>query len=394
MNDFIVLLNKSEGKTSAASLSCIKRNVNKKVGHTGTLDKFASGLLIALTGRYTKFTEKYMNLKKTYLATIEFGKETDTLDREGEVIAVSDSLITKEDIERVLKEKFSGVIKQTPPLYSALKINGKRASDRVRNGEDIKLQEREINIYSSSLISFENNIALIRFTVSRGTYIRSLARDIALSLNSRAYLKALVRERIGVFDISDSVNDNKYDVFKNEYNNQSKDEYIMCIGVFDGVHIGHQAIITKCVQKAREKGVKSLVITFDKSPKRDDCIMTLDEKLKAITSFNPSNIEVLEWNDELEKTSGARFMLSLQKKYNIRGIVHGKDFSIGCATNRITSSDLGLFFNDKDIYVVDDVGYSDIKRVSTSYIQGLLKSGETERAEKLLYLAHSTNKES
>ena len=180
MKDFIVLLNKSEGITSAASLSCVKRHVNKKAGHTGTLDKFASGLLIALTGRYTKFTEKFFNLKKTYLATIEFGKETDTLDPEGEVIATSDTVVNKSDLEQVLKTNFSGTIKQTPPLYSALKVNGKRSSDRIRNGEEVNLPERDITIYSSEIVSFENNIAVIRFTVSRGTYIRSLARDIAL----------------------------------------------------------------------------------------------------------------------------------------------------------------------------------------------------------------------
>lgn len=391
MNDFIVLLNKSEGKTSASSLSCVKRNVNKKVGHTGTLDKFASGLLIALTGRYTKFTEKYMNLEKTYLATIEFGKETDTLDSEGVVVAKSDNIVNKADLERILKTKFSGKIKQTPPIYSALKINGKRSSDRVRNGEDVNLPEREITVYSSEIVSFDNNIAVIRFTVSRGTYIRSLARDIALTLNSRGYLKKLVRERIGIFDINDSVKDSDYDVFKTEYNNQSSDEYIMCIGVFDGVHIGHQKILSETVKTAHERGCKSLVITFDKSPKGRNGLMTLEEKISAISNFKPDKIEVLKWNEQLSSTSGAQFMLSLQKKYNIRGIVHGKDFSVGSRLNQVSAKDLGLFFSDKDIFCIDDVGCRDVARVSSTYIQTLIKEGKTKEASSLMFLTKSVN---
>ena len=385
MKDFIVLLNKSEGITRAASLSCVKRHVNKKAGHTGTLDKFASGLLIALTGRYTKFTEKFFNLKKTYLATIEFGKETDTLDPEGEVIATSDTVVNKSDLEQVLKTNFSGTIKQTPPLYSALKVNGKRSSDRIRNGEEVNLPERDITIYSSEIVSFENNIAVIRFTVSRGTYIRSRARDIALLLNSRGYLKKLVREKIGIFDLNDSIKDSDYDIFQTEYQNQSSDEYIMCIGVFDAMHIGHQALISKTVKTAADRGCKSLVLTFDKSPKNRESIMTLEDKIACISSFNPHRIEVLKWDEKLSSTSGARFMLSLQKKYNIKGIVLGKDFSVGSKDNPVTINELNLFFNDKDIICIEDVGGNGVDRVSSSYIQSLIKEGKTKEASSLMF---------
>lgn len=202
--DTIVLINKPEGVTSFKCLNNIKKIVNKKTGHCGTLDKFASGLMIVLCGRkYTKLNEKFMGLDKTYLAKIEFGKETETLDPEGQIIATAEipSLDTiKDNVSKLL-----GEISQIPPIYSALHVNGKRSYDLARNGVEVNLNPRKIYIYSADIISFNAPYLEIRLHVSKGTYIRSYARDLALLCNSRGYLVSLKRESIGPFSLDDSI---------------------------------------------------------------------------------------------------------------------------------------------------------------------------------------------
>ena len=386
MNDFIIPLNKQVDVTSAKSLNGVKRNINKKVGHTGTLDKFAEGLLIALTGRYTKLTEEYMNLKTTYLATIKFGEETDTLDPEGKVIYTSSVIPSRDDIKETLSSKFLGETTQTPPLYSALHINGKRASDLARTGVEFEIKERKINIYSNEIVSYENGLLTARFEVSRGTYIRSIARDLGVSLGSRGYLTALKRERIGCFTLSDAVNSDDIEVLKSEYTHQDREEYALAIGVFDGLHPGHRKLVSLLNETASKYGLKSLVITFDKSPKGVSEFLTLDEKINALMRLGVDRVEVLKWNDTLKDTTGASFMLNLIKRFNIKKIVTGHDFSVGNIHSELKIDDLRLFFGKNDIVTLDDFGIDDIKRISSTYIHSLYNSGDKERAKKLLYL--------
>lgn len=202
----IVLINKPEGVTSFKCLNDIKRVVNKKTGHCGTLDKFASGLMIALCGKYTKLNEKFMGLDKTYLAKIEFGKETETLDPEGQVIATAE--VPSIDVIKSNVERLVGEIDQIPPVYSALHVNGKRSYDLARKGVEVKLEPRKVKIYSAEIISFNAPYLQIRLHVSKGTYIRSYARDLGLICNSKGYLVELKRESIGPFSLEDAIDAN------------------------------------------------------------------------------------------------------------------------------------------------------------------------------------------
>lgn len=202
-NASILLIHKPTGVTSFASLNNIKRTIDPKVGHAGTLDKFAEGLMIVLTGSMTRLNQLFSNLDKKYRATIIFGKETDTLDPEGEVIATS-SLPTYEEIEAVIPS-FLGKQMQCPPQYSALHINGKRASELARAGKAVEMAARPIEVYSYELVSYENGLLIADIHVSKGTYIRSLARDLGLALNARAYLGALNRFQIGPFSLDEAV---------------------------------------------------------------------------------------------------------------------------------------------------------------------------------------------
>ncbi len=199
----ILLMDKEEDITSFSSLSFVKREYRgEKVGHAGTLDRFASGLMIVMVGGATKLNPVFSAFSKRYTATIRFGEETDTLDREGSVVAVSDKIPGEEEIKAVLPS-FLGAQKQIPPVYSAIHVDGKRAYKEARKEREIEMPERDIFISSIKLVSVNGNEAVIDTLVSKGTYIRSLSRDIALKCGSRGHLVALRRTEVGPFTLSD-----------------------------------------------------------------------------------------------------------------------------------------------------------------------------------------------
>ena len=200
----VLLIDKPTGVTSFSSLSPIKREIDKKVGHGGTLDKFAHGLMIVLTGRMTKLNSIFSSLDKTYEATFEFGKMTDTLDPEGEVIQTG-PIPTLEEITQAVKEHFNGPILQVPPKYSAIHFNGKRAYELVREGKDVPLIPRGVTLYSVDITSYTPPFITLTIHCSKGTYIRSLARDIAAACNTVAYVTKLERTSIGPYLIQESV---------------------------------------------------------------------------------------------------------------------------------------------------------------------------------------------
>ena len=203
-NDSIILIDKPEGETSFQTISKVKKLLCvKKVGHSGTLDKFASGLLVVCTGFATKLTRYFLEDDKRYIGKIKLGITTDTLDEEGNIIEEkpTNNLQAGKINDAVLK--FIGEIHQTPPQYSSLKINGKRASDLARAGKRVELKERKIKIFSINIldIDLENAEVTVDVSCSKGTYIRSLARDIGNELGTGAYLKSLRRIKSGNFDI-------------------------------------------------------------------------------------------------------------------------------------------------------------------------------------------------
>jgi tRNA pseudouridine55 synthase len=206
----IILLRKPEGITSFKALGPIKRGVGTgKVGHAGTLDRFASGLLVALAGSYSRIASYVQRGEKRYRGLIAFGTETATLDPEGEVIG-SAPPPSPEDLERAIA-RFRGRIMQRPPAYSAVHVDGRRAYQIALKGEEPALKERAVEIYSLELLSYEAGSALIDLRCSSGTYVRSLARDIAQACGSRAHLAALERLAIGPFALEEAVGPEDFD---------------------------------------------------------------------------------------------------------------------------------------------------------------------------------------
>jgi len=178
----------------------------KKAGHTGTLDPMASGVLPILIGNTTKLSKYLIEHDKTYIATIKLGEKRDTGDSEGKVIETQDVNINKMDIENTLN-CFLGKQNQIPPIYSAIKINGKKLYEYARNGEEVTIPEREITIYKINLEKVDKKINEITFEAccSKGTYIRVLCEDIAEKLGTVGYMKSLVRTQVSNFNIDESI---------------------------------------------------------------------------------------------------------------------------------------------------------------------------------------------
>ena len=198
--DGLILLNKQPGITSFDALRDIKRSFGTgKVGHTGTLDKFAQGLLLVLCGKALKLSAWFSGCDKQYEALVVFGTETDTLDPEGNIVASAD-LPSLNQIENILPQ-FRGAIMQAPPEYSAIHINGRRASELARSGSPPEMIKRPVNIYKIALLDWTPPYARFFIHCSSGTYIRSLARDIAIAAGSRAHIGALTRTQTAGFKI-------------------------------------------------------------------------------------------------------------------------------------------------------------------------------------------------
>lgn len=207
--DGVILINKEKGCTSHDVVNKVKHITNEKVGHTGTLDPNATGLLPLLIGKGTKLSYYLINHDKEYEVTLKLGMKTDTADEEGIVIEkqeVDRKVLQEENIKNVLNS-FIGKQMQTPPIYSAIKINGKKLYEYARKNIEVDIKPRQIEIYNIYMNKIEADENLIQFKVqcSKGTYIRSLCEDIAKSLGTIGYMKELNRTKVGIFNIEDSI---------------------------------------------------------------------------------------------------------------------------------------------------------------------------------------------
>ena len=206
--DGVIIINKPKGYTSHDVVNIVRKQLNmKKVGHTGTLDPNATGVLPILVGQATKISKYLIEHKKTYISTIELGEKRDTGDSEGNIIE-SDSNIKEFDISIIKQvlQSFLGKQKQIPPMYSAIKLNGKKLYEYARSGQKVKVDPREIEIYKMELIEYKNNRIEFKVECSKGTYIRTLCENIAEKLGTIGYMKELQRTSVDKFKIEDSIN--------------------------------------------------------------------------------------------------------------------------------------------------------------------------------------------
>jgi tRNA pseudouridine55 synthase len=200
----VVLVNKDSGPTSHDVVNMLRKILNmKKIGHTGTLDPMASGLLIMCLGTATKASNEISSKNKRYLAEIELGYETDTLDAQGQIVKRSSKHIEMSEVRKVI-ENLKDIKSQIPPRFSAIKVNGIKAYKQARKDISFDMPSKDIEIFESNLISYIDNIIKVDLLVSKGTYIRSIARDIGYALGSYGTLVSLVRTEIGNYSIENS----------------------------------------------------------------------------------------------------------------------------------------------------------------------------------------------
>lgn len=205
----VLLIDKPAGMTSFGVVARVRRRLSQqlgkkaKVGHTGTLDPFATGLMIIVTGKECRNAQQYSKLDKVYEATVRLGQTSTTGDPEGELSDVSAREPSVEEVQRALKG-FVGEITQRPPQFSAIKIGGRRAYDLARKGEVVEMPERQVTVFSLELLEYTYPDVRIRVHVSSGTYIRTLAEDIGKVLETGAYCSALRRTKVAEYRVEDA----------------------------------------------------------------------------------------------------------------------------------------------------------------------------------------------
>ena len=195
---------KPAGITSHDVVARLRRVTKiKQIGHTGTLDPFAEGVLPLCIGKATRLIE-YLNDDKAYVGTVKLGSSTTTYDTEGEGVNFSDKKVDLNEIETAL-EKFRGEIEQLPPVYSAIKVNGKKLYEYAREGKEVKIEPRRVNISKLEVVDFEYPHLSLRIECSKGTYIRSIANDLGEELGTYGHLIKLVRVKAGDFEINEAI---------------------------------------------------------------------------------------------------------------------------------------------------------------------------------------------
>ena len=208
--DGYLLVDKPLGISSFGVVARVRRIISDaegkkvKIGHCGTLDPAASGLMILVIGKYTKKASEFSKLDKTYIAEITLGLESSTGDREGELTRINDQVPSIQEVQAVL-DGFVGEISQVPPAFSAVKVDGQRAYKLARQGREVKIEPRKVTIYKLQTTNYEYPKLCFTARVSSGTYVRSLAKDIGQKLGTGAYVSALRRTKVGDFDIKDAL---------------------------------------------------------------------------------------------------------------------------------------------------------------------------------------------
>lgn len=270
----ILLVNKPKGITSRDVVNEVQKALNTKAGHTGTLDPMAEGVLVICLGKATKLTEIITSTIKEYEAEVTLGIETDTLDTEGTIIKKDDTKIDKEQITKVLKE-FETTYNQEVPKYSAVKVNGKKLYEYARKNEEVILPKKEITIYKQNLLNYNENTFTFNTLASKGTYIRSLIRDMCYSLNTLGTMSKLIRTKQGKFNIEDTYT--LEDIKKGKYE---------IITIKDALDIETIKVDNQLKQK---------IINGQKLDLDYDKVLFVDDEDKCLAIYKKENNELKVW---------------------------------------------------------------------------------------------------
>lgn len=272
---------KPVGKTSHDVVAYFRRILKiKQIGHTGTLDPFAEGVLPICIGKSTKLIE-YLPDDKSYTAFVQFGKSTETYDTEGKIVFESDKKISKEEVEHALNN-FKGEIEQLPPMYSAIKVNGKKLYEYAREGVEVEVKPRKVSIFKIELLDFdfENKTAQVYIECSKGTYIRSIANDLGQVLGCGGYLYRLIRNKAGKFLVENSIKMEDFKTVDDVKNNLINPIDMLNLNIYELNEAECQKI--QYGQPLLNKSMKSV----------DFIILVYNNRIKAVAKVDGDYIKV------------------------------------------------------------------------------------------------------
>ena len=375
----IILVDKPAGPTSFAIVAAVRRRTGARTGHAGTLDPFATGLLLILSGEATKLQPRFVGLDKRYLTEIDLGARTTTGDPEGEIVDVHEPPSPDELEERLAG--LQGVVGLPIPAASAVKIDGERAYRLHRRGVVVEMPVRQMTIHELELLGYEDGIARVDLLVSSGTYVRSIAEALG------GHCRALRRTEIGPFSVDES--DPEHDPCSRRGARQAGVKVVrgpeeverrpraVAIGTFDGVHRGHQAVLDTVVAT----GLAPTVITFDPHPRialgnRVELLTTLERRLELLAEAGIETTVVAAFVPELQRLAPEEFAERYLVAIGVEVVVAGEDFRFGVRR----SGDLGLL----ERLGFQTVVAPEVDGVSSTDVRSALAEGDVASAAAML----------
>lgn len=361
----IVLINKDKGITSFKTISAVRKILSvKKIGHTGTLDIDAKGLLVCLVGNACSMQNILMDSKKEYIAEMVLGIATDTEDDTGVIVEKKIKRVDFEDVKNAIK-KFIGGYNQIPPMYSSKKINGVSLLKLAKSGKVIDRKPCHIDIYSIDILDrYEKNIGKdiyetykLKISCGKGTYIRTLCKDIGEVLNIPSCMGELIRTKTGGFSIEDSntVEEIEKKFIENNFSfikpalYTGKDS-VVTFGKFETMHIGHKKIIKKMVEIAKEKGLISVALVVNINNEYNN-IVTREQQMSYMKSMGVDKVLYFPMNDETKNMKGEDFVYDILKnQIRAKYIVVGEDCSFGKG-GECDITDLKRISKERDINI-------------------------------------------
>ena len=422
--DGIININKEAGMTSFDVLRALKRILHeKKMGHAGTLDPMAEGVLLVCVGKATKLVESLMSEVKVYRAEMLLGVETDTEDSTGKLLSEEERTVTEAEVLSAF-QALLGKREQIPPMYSAKKVDGKRLYSMAREGIVIERKPSQIEIFSLELLSMtapESVAALscrekhqritFRVKCSKGTYIRTLCTEIGEKLGTKACMSALLREEVGEFQFKESktLSEIEKDMKKGDLSSflkpalYSKVPTVLTFGKFDGVHIGHQKIFSSVFRISEEEGLRSAVLSFTMEKDsfflqgRKDMLSTEDEHFTRLKNAGFHEVYLYPLTIEAARMSPEDFVrFILIEALKVKHLVVGTDCSFGyqgagnVALLKSLQEKYGFQLTVVDKVLTVNPAGEEVE-VSSSYIRKALEEGRVEEAAALLGRPYSIN---
>ncbi|WP_315505720.1 bifunctional riboflavin kinase/FAD synthetase [Oribacterium parvum] len=422
--DGIINVNKEAGMTSFDVLRALKRILHeKKMGHAGTLDPMAEGVLLVCVGKATKLVDSLMSEVKIYRAELLLGVETDTEDSTGKLLLEEERHVTEEEVLSAF-QALLGKREQIPPMYSAKKVEGKRLYSMAREGIVIERKPSQIEIFSIELLSMtepepfealpckgKHQRISFRVKCSKGTYIRTLCTEIGEKLGTKACMSALLREEVGEFQLKESkrLSEIEHDMKQGNLSSflkpalYSKVPTVLTFGKFDGVHIGHQKIFSSVFRISEEEGLRSAVLSFTMEKDsfflqgRKDMLSTEEEHFTRLKNAGFHEVYLYPLTIEAARMSPEDFVrFILIEALKVKHLVVGTDCSFGYQG----AGNVALLKSLQEKYgfqltVVDKVltlnPAGEEVEVSSSYIRKALEEGRVEEAAKLLGRPYSIN---